>query len=58
MIARNDPFGETCAQLFNAFFKKFPNDELRKRTAIAVPPVVAQPNWPARFHGVRTVARL
>ena len=36
MIATYCPFEETCAQLFNAFFKKYPNDELRKRTAIAM----------------------
>ena len=36
MIARIDPFEETCAQLYNAFFKKHPNDKLRKRTAVAL----------------------
>ena len=36
MIARNCPFEETCAQLFNAFFKKHPNDNLRKRTALSL----------------------
>jgi hypothetical protein len=33
MIARRDPFEEVCARLFNAFFKKYPNDYLRELTA-------------------------
>ena len=36
MIAVNCPFEETCAQLFITFFKKHPNDDLRKKTAKAL----------------------
>ena len=36
MIARNCPFEETCARLFVAFFKKYSNDHLRKRAAVAL----------------------
>jgi hypothetical protein len=36
MIAMNCPFEETCAQLYIAFFKKYPNDDLKKRTALAL----------------------
>ena len=52
MIARNDPFEETCAQLFNAFFKKYPNDELRKRTAMALLAVMKrQKSFPGKHEG-------
>ena len=36
LIARNCPFEETCAQMFVAFFKKYPNDDLRERAALAL----------------------
>ena len=36
VIARNCPFEETCARLFVAFFKKYSNDHLRKRPAVAL----------------------
>ena len=36
MIARNCPFEKTCARLFVAFFKKYSNDHLRKRAAVAL----------------------
>lgn len=36
MIARIDPFEETCVRLLHAFFKKYLNDELRERTAMAL----------------------
>ncbi|MEI7837356.1 MAG: DUF6398 domain-containing protein [Planctomycetota bacterium] len=52
MIARNDPFEEACAQLFNAFFKKYPNDELRKRTAMALLDVIKrQKSFPGKHEG-------
>jgi hypothetical protein len=36
MIAINCPFEETCAQLYVAFFRKHPNEKLRKQTALAL----------------------
>ncbi len=36
MIARTEPFEEICARLFNAFFKKYPHDDLREQTALAL----------------------
>jgi len=36
MIARNCPFEETCAQLFNTFFRKYPDDDLRKGSALTL----------------------
>lgn len=52
MIAPNVPFEETCAQLFNTFFKKHPNDELRKRTALALLAVIKrQKSFPGKHEG-------
>ena len=52
MIATYCPFEETCAQLFNAFFKKYPNDELRKRSAVALLAVMKrQKSFPGKHEG-------
>ncbi len=52
MIARIDPFEETCARLFNAFFKKYPNDELRERTAAVLLAVMKrQKSFPGKNEG-------
>ena len=52
MIAGNDPFEETCARLFNAFFRRHPNDELRKRTAVALLAVMErQKSFPGKHEG-------
>jgi len=52
MIARIDPFEETCARLFDAFFRKYPNDELWKRTAAALLAVMKrQKDFPGKHEG-------
>ena len=50
MIARNDPPEETCARLFNAFFSKHPNNELLKRTAVALLSVMKRRKSPPDKH--------
>jgi transcription initiation factor TFIIIB Brf1 subunit/transcription initiation factor TFIIB len=47
MIATYSPFEETCAQLFNTFFKKYP-----KRTAVALLAVMKrQKSFPGKHEG-------
>lgn len=52
MIVRNVPFEEICTQLFNAFFKKYPNNELRKRATMALLAVMRrQKSFPGKHEG-------
>ena len=52
MIASNDPFEETCAQLFNAFFKDRPHDGLLERCVLALLAVTKrQKSFPGKPEG-------